>query len=55
MSISTRVLRKFQGDRDLVTANAEEGSDVDDAPFSGGARKKQLNVNRYDLVSDNRS
>lgn len=52
MSISTRVLRKFTGDRDLASANVEDNSDVDDAPFSGGARKKQLNVNRYDLVSD---
>ncbi|KAL0280406.1 UNVERIFIED_CONTAM: hypothetical protein PYX00_001701 [Menopon gallinae] len=51
MSISTRVLRKFQGDRDFPANNADDGSDAEEAPFSGGARKKQLNVNRYDLLN----
>lgn len=49
MSISTRVLRKFT-ENDLAQYPAEDESDVDDTPFSGGAKKKQLNVNRFDLV-----
>lgn len=53
--MSSRVLRKLQGDNDLQ--QAEDVSDLDetDLPVSssgnGGARRKQLNINRYDLVS----
>ncbi|KAK6626957.1 hypothetical protein RUM44_009434 [Polyplax serrata] len=50
MSISTRVLRKFT-ENDLAQYPAEDESDVDDTPFSGGAKKKQLNVNRFDLLN----
>ncbi|KAF5294125.1 hypothetical protein FQA39_LY13496 [Lamprigera yunnana] len=48
--MSSRVLRKLQGENDLN----EELSDVDpesDLPVSGGARRKQLNINRYDLLN----
>ncbi|KAK4877302.1 hypothetical protein RN001_009808 [Aquatica leii] len=48
--MSSRVLRKLQGDNDLN----EELSDIDpesDLPVSGGARRKQLNINRYDLLN----
>ncbi|KAF5273306.1 hypothetical protein FQR65_LT04728 [Abscondita terminalis] len=48
--MSSRVLRKLQGDNDLN----EELSDLDpesDLPVSGGARRKQLNINRYDLLN----
>lgn len=46
--MSSRVLKKLQGDKEL----AEELSDNEnDIPISGGARRKQLNINRYDLVS----
>lgn len=44
--MSTRVLRKLQGDKELN----EEISDPDNDLPIGGARRKQLNVNRYDLV-----
>lgn len=50
MSISTRVLRKFT-ESDLIHNPADDESDIDEAPFSGGAKKKQLNFNRFDLVS----
>ncbi|KAK5642561.1 hypothetical protein RI129_008728 [Pyrocoelia pectoralis] len=48
--MSSRVLRKLQGDNELN----EELSDVEpesDLPVSGGARRKQLNINRYDLLN----
>lgn len=46
--MSSRVLRKLQGEKDLPE---DIVSDPDlDVPFSGGARRKQLNINRYDLV-----
>lgn len=45
--MSSRVLRKLQGDKELV----DDVSDTEtDTPVSGGARKKQLNNNRYYLV-----
>lgn len=45
--MSSRVLRKLQGDKELN----EDLSDNDtDLPVSGGARRKQLNINRYGLV-----
>lgn len=47
--MSSRVLRKLQGEKDLVE---EPNSDPEtDLPISGGARRKQLNINRYDLVN----
>lgn len=49
--MSSRVLRKLQGNKELN----EELSDADqesDLPV-GGARRKQLNINRYDLVCGN--
>lgn len=47
--MSSRVLRKLQGDKDKELA--DEVSDTEtDTPVSGGARRKQLNINRYDLV-----
>ncbi|XP_018331893.1 transcription factor 25 [Agrilus planipennis] len=46
--MSSRVLRKLQGDKDLP----EEISDPDtDLPVAGGARRKQFNINRYDLLN----
>lgn len=49
--MSSRVLRKLQGDKDLPE---DIVSDPDlDVPYSsGGARRKQLNINRYDLVNN---
>lgn len=47
--MSSRVLRKLQGDKDKELG--DEVSDTEtDTPVSGGARRKQLNINRYDLV-----
>lgn len=47
--MSSRVLRKLQGDKDKELL--DEVSDTEtDTPVSGGARRKQLNINRYDLV-----
>ncbi|CAH0547273.1 unnamed protein product [Brassicogethes aeneus] len=46
--MSSRVLRKLQGDKELI----DEISDTEtDTPVSSGARKKQLNINRYDLLN----
>ncbi|XP_023012489.1 nuclear localized protein 1 [Leptinotarsa decemlineata] len=48
--MSSRVLRKLQGDKEKEFA--EEVSDTEtDTPVTGGARKKQLNINRYDLLN----
>ncbi|PSN57953.1 Transcription factor 25, partial [Blattella germanica] len=48
--MSSRVLRKLQGGKDFVNDLKEEISDPEsDLEGSGGAKKKQLNVNRYDL------
>ncbi|CAG9839620.1 unnamed protein product [Diabrotica balteata] len=48
--MSSRVLRKLQGDKEKELA--EEISDTEtDTPVSGGARRKQLNINRYDLLN----
>lgn len=46
--MSSRVLRKLQGDQDLKTA--EDTSETESDLASSGVRKKQFNVNRYDLV-----
>lgn len=51
--MSSRVLRKLglQGEKE-TTSLADEASDTEaDFSSSGGAKKKQLNINRYDLVS----
>lgn len=51
--MSSRVLRKLglQGEKDL-TCLADDGSDTEaDFSSSGGAKKKQLNINRYDLLN----
>jgi hypothetical protein len=45
--MSSRVLRKLQGDKDIVDDISDTETDI---PVSGGARRKQLNINRYDLV-----
>ncbi|XP_057655080.1 transcription factor 25 [Diorhabda carinulata] len=48
--MSSRVLRKLQGDKEKELQ--EEVSDTEtDTPVSGGARRKQLNINRYDLLN----
>ena len=51
--MSSRVLRKLQGEKDFLNDLQDENSDPEsDLEGSGGAKKKQLNVNRYDLVSN---
>ncbi|KAJ9586929.1 hypothetical protein L9F63_019473 [Diploptera punctata] len=48
--MSSRVLRKLQGEKDFLSELQDGNSDPEsDLEGSGGARKKQLNVNRYDL------
>ncbi|KAJ8962953.1 hypothetical protein NQ314_005670 [Rhamnusium bicolor] len=49
--MSSRVLRKLQGDKDKELV--DEVSDTEtDTPVTGGARRKQLNINRYDLIDE---
>ncbi|XP_054275813.1 transcription factor 25 [Macrosteles quadrilineatus] len=50
--MSSRVLRKLGlGEKD-ITSIADEASDTEaDFSSSGGAKKKQLNINRYDLLN----
>ncbi|XP_076272258.1 nuclear localized protein 1 [Rhynchophorus ferrugineus] len=49
--MSSRVLRKLQGDKEKDLIDNENISDMDiDTPV-GGARRKQLNINRYDLLN----
>lgn len=45
--MSSRVLRKLQGEKER---ELDEVSDTETDTPVGGARRKQLNVNRYDLV-----
>lgn len=49
--MSSRILRKLQGDtdfaKDLLNENSDPESDLEGAR---GVKKKQPNVNRYDLV-----
>ncbi|XP_044763119.1 transcription factor 25 isoform X2 [Coccinella septempunctata] len=45
--MSSRVLRKLQAEKELV----EEISDTETDTPVGGTRKKQLNINRYDLLN----
>lgn len=57
--MSSRVLKKLHGEPDLNIREEDDDdlSDVDTEPGQGGAggaagaARKQLNVNRYDLVS----
>lgn len=52
--MSSRVLRKLHGGTDeleLKEQDEEDISDIEtDVGSSGGNRKKQFNLNRYDLV-----
>lgn len=49
--MSSRVLRKLQGEKEKDLVENENTSDIDiDTPV-GGARRKQLNINRYDLLN----
>jgi hypothetical protein len=49
--MSSRVLRKLQGDKDFANDLQNDNSDPEsDLESTGGAKKKQLNINRYDLV-----
>lgn len=45
--MSSRVLRKLQGENELPDEVSDNETDLG---VSGGARRKQLNINRYDLV-----
>lgn len=50
-NMSSRVLRKLQGDKDLANDLQNDNSDPEsDLDLTGGAKKKQLNVNPYNLV-----
>lgn len=52
--MSSRVLKKLglQGEKD-ITFLPEDGSDAEgDLSHSSGARKKQLNLNRYDVLNE---
>lgn len=46
--MSSRVLRKLQGDKDFANDCSDPDSELEG---TGGAKKKQLNVNRYDLLN----
>lgn len=49
--MSSRVLRKLQGDKDFVSDMQNDDSDPEsELEGAGGAKKKQLNENRYDVV-----
>lgn len=48
--MSSRVLKKLHGDNDLEIRD-QDGSDIENES-SFGARKKQFDGNRYDLVND---
>jgi hypothetical protein len=49
--MSSRVLRKLQGDKDFANELQNDNSDPEsDLESTGGAKKKQLHINRYDLV-----
>lgn len=50
--MSSRILRKLQVEKDFLNALHDENSDPEsDLEGSGGAKKKQFNVNRYDLLN----
>ena len=49
--MSSRVLRKLQGDKNFVNDMQNDCSDPEsELECARGAKKKQLNVNRYDVV-----
>lgn len=49
--MSSRVLRKLQGDKDFANDLLNKNSDPEsDFEGTGGVKKKQPNINRYDLV-----
>lgn len=50
--MSSRVLKKLHGDNELDTLDQEVSDPDNDNSFisSSGARKKQFDGNRYDLV-----
>lgn len=48
--MSSRVLRKLQGDKEKELVDDISDTETD-TPISGGARRKQLNNNRYYLVN----
>jgi hypothetical protein len=49
--MSSRVLRKLQGDKDFVNDMQNDYSDPEsNLECVGGAKKKQLNLNPYDVV-----
>lgn len=54
--MSSRVLKKLHGEPDLNIREDDEQSDLDNDLSHGdsgaaGTPKRQLNINRYDLVS----
>ncbi|CAB0004473.1 unnamed protein product, partial [Nesidiocoris tenuis] len=51
--MSSRVLRKLglQGEKDLNSLGNDESDTEADFSSSSSSKKKQLNINRYDLVS----
>ncbi|KAL1518069.1 hypothetical protein ABEB36_001750 [Hypothenemus hampei] len=49
--MSSRVLRKLQSDKDKELGENDNISDLELETPIGGARKKQFNVNRYDLLN----
>lgn len=52
--MSSRVLRKLglQGEKEITCINDDASDPEADFSNSSGAKKKQLNINRYDLVID---
>lgn len=50
--MSSRVLRKLQRETEKELGENEVGSDLELEPPIGGARKKQLNINRYALLNE---
>lgn len=48
--MSSRVLRKLQGEKELPVEDINSDQESE-SPYSGGARRKQFNVNRYDLLN----
>lgn len=49
--MSSRVLKKLHGDKDLELKEAEEQLSDVDQDLGAGSKKKQLNLNRYDLLN----
>ncbi|XP_060534648.1 ribosome quality control complex subunit TCF25 [Cylas formicarius] len=49
--MSSRVLRKLQSDKEKELMDSEVLSDIETDTPVGGARRRQLNINRYDLLN----